>query len=83
MRINSQEQLEALVADITTKVTMETEEEVNKFLEARMTKYNKETRTDSYLKSKAGKTYLPYPYNVKLVAMLHESTAEVEDDYDF
>ena len=83
MRIKSQEELDKLVQDILTKVTMNSEEEVNNFLSKRYTKYNKDKKIDSYLKTRNGKIYLPYPYNSKLIAQLHASAVEKEDDYDF
>ena len=83
-RINSEVETTELASSIVAVLPDKTEEAVNAFLDARFTPYDKATRTDAHLKLKAGKTYLPYPYNSMLVAKLHEGVAsEVEEDpYD-
>jgi hypothetical protein len=84
MRITTEEQLNELVALIVAALPQLTEEAVKAFLDARLTAYNKDKRIDAHLKLKAGNTYLPYPYNVKLVGRLYDCVtgSSEQDEYD-
>ena len=83
-RITHDTDLDKLVAQIVAVLPQQDEDAVKSFLDARLTSYNKESKVDAHLKTKAGKTYLPYPANVKLVARLYDCvTTSTEDDYDF
>lgn len=79
IRITSDEQLNEIVADIKEAVPSDS---MSKFLDARLTAYDKANKRDAYLTLKDGRKYLPYPYNVRLVARLHDESAEVNDDFD-
>lgn len=83
-RISTEEELTTLVSSIVKVLPEPTEEAVKQFLDARFIAYNKSDRVDAHLKLKAGKTFLPYPYNVQLVARLYDNITESdeEDPYD-
>jgi len=84
MRINDDKQLNKLVVSIVGVLPRKTEEAVKQFLDVRLTPYNKDKRIDAHLKLKAGTTYLPYPYNVKLVGRLYDcvTSSSEQDEYD-
>ena len=84
MRITTEEQLNELVARIVAALPQQTEESVKAFLDARLTAYNKDKRIDAHLKLKAGNTYLPFPYNVRLVGRLYDcvTSSDEQDEYD-
>ena len=79
-RIKNDEELNEIVNDIKTVVPTDM---MSEFLDARLTKYDKDKKTDAYITLKEGRKYLPYPYNIRLVARLHDDTAsEVNDGFD-
>ena len=83
-RITNEQELTALVEKVAKALPSTTEEAVNAFLDARMKSYDKVTKVDSHLVTKAGKIYLPYPYNKQFVGKLHSlSEDSVDDEYDF
>lgn len=78
MRINTEKELITLVKKITKVIT--TEEDVKSFLDARYVAYDKEAGVDANIKMKDGKHYLPYPYNIKLVAKLYDVTTSTNEE---
>ena len=83
-RITSDAQLDKLVAQIKAVLPDNEEATVKGFLDARLTAYNKSNKVDAHLNLKSGKTYLPWPHNTRLVAMLYSEATETtaDDPYD-
>ena len=77
-RITTDAQLNELVAKIKEKVSPD---QAEAFLNNRLTAHDPIKRIDTYLTLKEGRYYLPYPYNKKLVAMLHKDSEAIEDEF--
>lgn len=77
-RINNAEELTSLVTRIKAVVTPD---KVTAFLDARFTAYDKEKKTDAFITLKDERHYLPYPYNTRFIAQLHNDVV-VNDDFN-
>lgn len=80
-RITTDEQLNEIVNNIKVVITPD---KISDFLDARLTAYDKANKRDAYITLKDGRKYLPYPYNIRLVARLHDESNDgtADDGFD-
>jgi hypothetical protein len=80
-RITTDETLDEVVNNIKQVVTVD---KMSQFLDARLTAYDRDGKRDAYITLKDGRKYLPYPYNVRLVARLYDGTNDgtADDGFD-